>query len=104
MYDSLGIRDRLDESFLSERALMEELFGKMYEDDDPDEHPDGDTPTAPEPAEPEAEEDSDDDSDDDSSGGSGGGDGGDDDESKFQVKIFVLPMPHLNKAFSKDNY
>jgi hypothetical protein len=97
-YDELKIRDQLDESFLSERALMQELFGKMYEDTEPDESPDSDT-------DPDTEESGDaEDAEEGGSDGDGSGESGSgsDDESKYQVKIFVLPMKHLSKAFSRD--
>ena len=70
-YNSLDIRDRLDESFLSERALMQEMFSGMYEDDGPDEEPEDDVDFSG------GDEGG-------SSGGDSGGDSGDKkDESKF---------------------
>jgi len=76
LYKELGIKNMLDESFLSERGLMRDMFGFLYEGDEEDETEEYD--------------------------GSKGSD--DEDQPNFEVKVFVLPLPHLSKAFSRDSY
>lgn len=78
---------------------MQEMFGGIYEDDGPDETPENDV----KPSDGEGDEEYEDNEDGESSGG--GGEFGDeqDDESKFQAKIFILPMKHLDKAFDRNS-
>lgn len=64
------------------------MFDGIYEDDGPDEEPETDIDSS--------EEDGGDGS------GSGSGSSGEKDESKFQAKIFILPMKHLDKAFDRN--
>jgi len=78
-YDEL-IRSRLNESFLSERDLMYDLFGSLYEDDDNEE---GD------------EEGGDDE---------GGEGGGGEDKTKYTYNIFVVLLKGLNVAFRDNRY
>lgn len=80
IYNDLSIKDRLNESFLSERALMRDLFSDLYEDDASDEEFDSDVE-------------------------SGAGEGKNtQDDVKFQAKIFILPMKHLDKMLSRGDY
>lgn len=81
VYNDLSIKDRLNESFLSERALMRDLFSDLYEDDASDEEFDSDVES-----------------------GAGEGKNVQDDDVKFQAKIFILPMKHLDKMLSRGDY
>lgn len=87
VYNDLSIKDRLNESFLSERALMRDLFSDLYEDDAPDEEFDSDVESGA------------------GEGRSAGeGKNAQDDDVKFQAKIFILPMKHLDKMLSRGDY
>ena len=102
----------LSEAFLSERELMQEIFGILYEDAG-DEKPDTDSESSgggsedAEEAE-EAEEDSDESSDsssDSGSGGSGGdaSDSADDNEDQI-TNIFIVPMKGLDVDMDKSRF
>lgn len=102
----------LSEAFLSERELMQEIFGILYEDAG-DEKPDTDSESSgggsedAEEAE-EAEEDSDelsDSSSDSGSGGSGGdaSDSADDNEDQI-TNIFIVPMKGLDVDMDKSRF
>lgn len=113
------VAKRLSESFLTERSLMESLFGDLYEAD-ADEAPDKDVGGLGFGGDPSDDEEFDDDG---SGGGSGGGDGdgedseedggsdeGDSGGGEGHVKednitnIFIIPIAHMDVDISKNTY
>lgn len=113
------VAKRLSESLLTERALMESLFGDLYEAN-ADEAPDKDASGLGFSDDPSDDEEFDGDG---SGGGSGGGDGdGEDSEEdggsdeggsgggEDHVKednitnIFIIPIAHLDVDISKNTY
>lgn len=113
------VAKRLSESFLTRRALMESLFGDLYEAD-ADEALDKDVSGIGFSDDPSDDEEFDDDG---SGGGSGGGDGEDSEEDgssdeggggsgggEGHVKedhiknIFIIPIAHMDVDISKNTY
>lgn len=89
-YDEI-ISGRVDESFFTERELMEDIFGSLYEEES-EEHEDS----------PDTEEGDDDGgSEETDGGGSGGGSGGGNADTK---NLFIVPMKELNVAFKDNRY
>lgn len=100
----------LSEAFLSERELMQEIFGILYEDAS-DEKPDADSESGGgggEDAEEAEEDDSDESSDSGSDGGSDGSEGdasGDADKKEDQItNIFIVPMKGLDVDMDKSRF
>lgn len=100
----------LSEAFLSERELMQEIFGILYEDAG-DEKPDADSESGGgggEDAEEAEEDDSDESSDSGSDGGSDGSEGdasGDADKKEDQItNIFIVPMKGLDVDMDKSRF
>ena len=103
------VNPQLSEAFLSERELMQEIFGILYEDAG-DEKPDADSESdgGGEDAEEAEEDDSDESSDSSSDGGSDGSEGdasGDVDKKEDQItNIFIVPMKGLDVDMDKSRF
>ena len=97
------VESLLSEEFISERELMQEIFGILYEDDG------GEKPGAgSESGGGDDEESEEDDSDESSDGGSDGGEGdvsGGADKKEDQItNIFIVPMKGLDVDMDKSRF
>ena len=97
------VESLLSEEFISERELMQEIFGILYEDDG------GEKPDAgSESGGGDDEESEEDDSDESSDGGSDGGEGdvfGGADKKEDQItNIFIVPMKGLDVDMDKSRF
>lgn len=97
----------LSEAFLSERELMQEIFGILYEDDGDEKSGDGSESGGGDGG-GDDEESEEDDSDESSDGGSDGGEGdvsGDADKKEDQItNIFIVPMKGLDVDMDKSRF
>lgn len=94
----------LSEAFLSERELMQEIFGILYEDAG-DEKPDADSESGGGEDAEEAEEDDSDESSDSGSDGGKGDTSGDADKKEDQItNIFIVPMKGLDVDMDKSRF
>ena len=96
----------LSEAFLSERELMQEIFGILYEDAG-DEKPDADLESGGgggEDAEEAEEDDSDESSNSSLDGGEGYVSGGTDKKEDQITNIFIVPMKGLDVDMDKSRF
>ena len=101
------VESLLSEEFISERELMQEIFGILYEDDG-GEKPDTGSESS-EGDDEESEEDDGDESSDSSSDSGSGGSGGDasdsaDDNEDQITNIFIVPMKGLDVDMDKSRF
>ena len=101
------VESLLSEEFISERELMQEIFGILYEDDG-GEKPDAGSESGGGDDEESEEDDSDESSDDGSDGSSDGGEGdasGGADKKEDQItNIFIVPMKGLDVDMDKSRF
>ena len=100
------VESLLSEEFISERELMQEIFGILYEDAG-DEKPDADLETSGGGGDDD-EESEEDDNDESSGGGSDGGEGdvsdGIDKNEDQITNIFIVPMKGLDVDMDKSRF